>query len=429
MFNNSLEKINLLYIDKDNEENNNLFMLLNQRFDSITFCSQNSNPIEQFNLCDPDIVLINIDIPEVNSVSVIEKIREIDADIPILVITSEANRAKCVDTILLNINNYVSEPVDADSLISKLTYYAKGLFCEVEKNDYAKILQNVINSDKNLLIATNGERILFSNKTFLEFFKVSNHHEFVEKYHDLYGVFEEDDEFLHEGLIKNNETFLDLVLRTEETKRVVKMFDYKDYTFKAFYLNAYIISQKNNETTLLLTFTDITKIALENIGMQQKAYFDGLTNVYNRNKISEVLDYEIRQTKRYNETFCFVILDIDDFKLVNDKYGHLVGDEFLILLAQSINNRIRETDVFARWGGEEFVILLPNTNLDEAYIVAEDLRQQVLNIKHNKLQNISASFGITMFKNSDTQETLFKRADKALYKAKDQGKNKIEILE
>ena len=148
-------------------------------------------------------------------------------------------------------------------------------------------------------------------------------------------------------------------------------------------------------------------------------------NIYNRNKATEILEYEIKQTKRYNESFCFIILDIDDFKSLNDRYGHLVGDEMLVLLANSIKERIRETDIFARWGGEEFVLLLPNTNLDEAYILAEDLRQGIQSLKHSEVESMTASFGITMFKNSDDQKRLFKRADSALYLAKENGRNTI----
>ncbi len=119
------------------------------------------------------------------------------------------------------------------------------------------------------------------------------------------------------------------------------------------------------------------------------------------------------------------MLDIDDFKNINDTFGHNVGDEVLIAIANSINKRIRKVDLAARWGGEEFVILLPETDLLSAVQVANDIRKLIENIKISKIDKITASFGVAQYKTGDDLSSLIDRADRELYRAKRNGKNLV----
>ena len=122
-------------------------------------------------------------------------------------------------------------------------------------------------------------------------------------------------------------------------------------------------------------------------------------------------------------------MDIDHFKLINDTYGHLTGDTVLKEFTNFCKNNIRKTDTFARWGGEEFVILMSETNIKEAKEMCEKLRIGIENLKIDDLPNITASFGLTQMLSNDTQENFFKRADKALYVAKNSGRNRVEIIQ
>ncbi|MEA2018001.1 MAG: GGDEF domain-containing protein, partial [Campylobacterota bacterium] len=122
------------------------------------------------------------------------------------------------------------------------------------------------------------------------------------------------------------------------------------------------------------------------------------------------------------------IIDIDKFKNFNDTYGHLIGDEVLITMAQTVKTHVRETDTFARWGGEEFVILFKNTSIKNAKIVSEYIKDRIEENEHKIAGKITASFGLTQYKENDTIETIFKRCDDALYVAKENGRNRVEIL-
>ncbi len=157
------------------------------------------------------------------------------------------------------------------------------------------------------------------------------------------------------------------------------------------------------------------------------AYTDSLTKIFNRLKFDELAKIEFLSAEKFDLPLSIAIVDIDHFKLFNDKYGHLVGDEVLVMLAQYINDSLRNTDIFARWGGEEFVILFKSTNLEDAKLVSEKLRDGVSKLKHELAGNITASFGLTQYKYGDTLTKMFKRCDDALYKAKANGRDRVEV--
>ena len=172
----------------------------------------------------------------------------------------------------------------------------------------------------------------------------------------------------------------------------------------------------------------LLEVQTKQIQTEEKAYVDGLTGVYNRNKFDEVFYEEMVRIQRYPTKLSIAIIDIDRFKKCNDTYGHLIGDEVLIMIAKKINTTIRSTDLFARWGGEEFVILFKETSAEEAKIVSKNLKDEIQKLQHQIAGNLTASFGITQYIKGDTMESIFKRCDDALYIAKEQGRNRIEVL-
>jgi diguanylate cyclase (GGDEF)-like protein len=162
--------------------------------------------------------------------------------------------------------------------------------------------------------------------------------------------------------------------------------------------------------------------------LSKMAYTDNLTKVYNRHKFEEIFRYELTQIKRHDYPLSIAILDIDLFKKFNDKYGHIIGDEILVMLADTMQKNIRETDVFARWGGEEFVLLFNNANLENAVKLANNFRKIIQNTQHSSAGNVTASFGLTEYKKGDTLESMLKRADIALYEAKENGRNCVRSM-
>lgn len=162
--------------------------------------------------------------------------------------------------------------------------------------------------------------------------------------------------------------------------------------------------------------------------LEQKAYKDNLTGINNRENSEEIFSLEISTTKLNKSVLSLMIFDVDNFKLVNDTYGHQAGDILLKDLVTLIESNIKNGDVFARWGGEEFVILTPATEINGAYNLAENLRKLVQSYVFNYVDNnLTVSFGIAQLSKDDTKKTLFEKADKALYEAKKNGRNRTEV--
>lgn len=190
-----------------------------------------------------------------------------------------------------------------------------------------------------------------------------------------------------------------------------------------FWLKTTIIPQEQMGGFLLYS-TDISN----EMYIKGLAYIDELTQTYNRKKLNETLEFELNLVKRYEPyTSILLFFDIDDFKFINDEFGHIVGDKVLAGLSLLIKDNLREVDIFARWGGDEFALLLPNSTLDGAIKTTEKLRFLIQEHTFEGL-NITCSFGLTHINLNDTEESIIKRADEAMYLAKKSGKNCIEFI-
>ncbi len=162
--------------------------------------------------------------------------------------------------------------------------------------------------------------------------------------------------------------------------------------------------------------------------LEQKAYKDNLTGINNRENFEDIFAIEIGNAKLNDQSLSLIIFDVDHFKAINDTFGHQAGDIILKDLVQLIENNIKKGDIFARWGGEEFVILVPSTDINGAYNLAENLRKLVQSHLFKYVENtLTLSFGIASLESDDTKLTLFEKADKAMYEAKNNGRNRVEI--
>jgi len=228
----------------------------------------------------------------------------------------------------------------------------------------------------------------------------------------------------------------------------IKIFEALEY-IKIKHFKRIVITNDDNEITGVITQSELLRLInnkwmelIRNRGtelskmnkrliekstiLEKNAATDFLTQLHNRRKFDTLILYEIEQIKRYKHAdLSIILLDIDNFKTVNDTYGHDMGDSVLRDLAKILKTSSRESDICSRWGGEEFALSLSHTNIEEALLVAQKIRILIENYNFEKNLKITCSFGVAQYKITDTYESLFKRVDKALYEAKNTGKNKV----
>lgn len=174
---------------------------------------------------------------------------------------------------------------------------------------------------------------------------------------------------------------------------------------------------------LVETFIDISERKYLEEELYRLSITDPLTGAYNRRYFLEMLEREIERKQRTGHSFALIMLDLDHFKSINDRFGHAAGDRVLKSLVTAFKERLRKTDCLARWGGEEFVILLPDTTAAGAASLAEELRHRLSQMEIPGVGHVTASFGVTGYCSGDTVETIIQRVDSMLYRAKENGRN------
>lgn len=195
-----------------------------------------------------------------------------------------------------------------------------------------------------------------------------------------------------------------------------------DYILKPYNESVFMARLKSSVRHLLL-YRELEK---KNLELAKMIITDSLTGLYNHQYIYQQVKNEIKKAERYNRPFSVIMLDIDDFKKVNDTYGHQVGDGVLVKIAEGLRESVRDVDMAGRYGGEEFLIVLPETSLDNAYLLAERIRQKIEKLAFGKDIAVTISGGVAEYQSEEDEKMLVARADRLLYSAKKEGKNKIK---
>ncbi len=161
--------------------------------------------------------------------------------------------------------------------------------------------------------------------------------------------------------------------------------------------------------------------------LEQLSKIDPMTGIYNRATLNVRIDAAIADCSATEDTFTLAIFDIDDFKAINDRFGHLMGDRVLIDIVETVRENLSETDMLFRWGGEEFILLLCGVPLEQAVAMLEGYRLQIEELYYPEGIEVTCSFGVAQYRQGDDLDTLIARADEKLYLAKTGGKNRIEV--
>jgi diguanylate cyclase (GGDEF)-like protein len=279
-------------------------------------------------------------------------------------------------------------------------------------------LQAVLESQKNIILVIEDETMVSVNKAFLDFFKVNSIKAFYNEEEKLCAMFIDEEGYM--GCEVEGVMWKDYIIAHPEQLHKVKLrYDGQEYIFS---VEAAEILQSEQ---IVVSLSNITEIENERRLFEKAASTDVLTGIANRLKFNSILEQQIALAKRYKDPFAVIIFDVDDFKKVNDTYGHKIGDDVLIALSKEVTKNIRESDTFARWGGEEFVLVLPQTGEKEAYMLAEKIRKKIAALTFSMPFQITCSFGVGEYKGQENSDMYMQEVDWLLYKAKHSGKDRV----
>lgn len=186
-----------------------------------------------------------------------------------------------------------------------------------------------------------------------------------------------------------------------------------------------LFSGRQTISGLVFHAVDLTEMKRMEERLHQLSITDALTGLFNRNHFQTVSEAEMSRSARYGIPLAFIMFDIDHFKLVNDNYGHDCGDIILKAISSQVRHRIRDTDSLFRWGGEEFILLLPHTTCNEAVVLAERIRLGIENTAFETVGKVTCSFGVTAYHGREKGQDLFNRLDGLLYESKNKGRNRV----
>lgn len=282
-------------------------------------------------------------------------------------------------------------------------------------------LQKLFDMQKNIVIISDKKTLLVANKAMYEFFGFDNIESFFKYHRCICERFIQNNDFFHMGKVPKGENWIEVIKNFPDNKRIVAMLDSN--------LESHAFSVSLNEFeegSYIISFTDISDTMMEHKKLQLKLTHDKLTNALNREFFDKNINLIIEEARPHK--LGIIICDIDHFKNINDTYGHNRGDVVLKTLVDTIHTSIRQEDYLIRWGGEEFIILMKIDTLNSLEKRIEYIRKQIEKQYFDEVGNITASFGVTVYRENEAIIESIERADKALYAAKQNGRNRTKIF-
>ncbi|MBZ0157785.1 MAG: diguanylate cyclase [Alphaproteobacteria bacterium] len=274
---------------------------------------------------------------------------------------------------------------------------------------------HIIDSSLDMIITVNRERKIVGFNMAAEKTFGYRAEEVIGKHVDILYSDKEESAKIYDSIVKTGQ-FIGEIINRRRDGEVVPSF-----------LSASILRDtEGNFLGVMGISRDITELKRAEEALRIAATVDRLTGALNRQTFEDALGKETERAKRYGSPLSLLMFDIDRFKGINDTYGHQTGDSVLRTVSSLVRENIRSVDFFGRWGGEEFMVLLPETSLEDAVIVAEKLRKLLENHSFSPVPRVTASFGVAQCHEQEAFDSLTKRTDTALYRAKNRGRNRVE---
>lgn len=412
----------ILYVENDKAIREEYALVLTSFAKKVYTACDCDEGIALFKEFLPDIVIIDIYMSQCTGIEMAKMIRDIKPKQIILFTTTHTELPCTLDALNLPAQGYLLKPVDKKLLESKIEYFSKQLVLEKKDAEHTLMLEQIIEHQSNITILTDFHTIKLASRSFWNMLYTKDLESFLHMYGSFLELFIKHNNYIYGD---TPEEFLKCYNNCDNDMHLVSIITEEGPM--AFYITLDAIKE-TDDTLFVITLTDVSSLQMSRLNAVHEATHDKLTHAYNKAAFETFLERELSNYIRYDSPLCLALLDIDHFKQFNDTFGHLLGDEILVLLAKEVSKTIRSIDTFARWGGEEFVILMSATSIVEAEAMATKIREAIAQIIPSVLATVTVSIGLTQASKLDTPHTLFKRCDKALYMAKNNGRNRVEIL-
>jgi len=329
--------------------------------------------------------------------------------------------------ILFTLILFLSIPFAHFFSLAPSKLYAK---IEEKEKEMEKVMKDLLITKENLhvqeniIITTNGTEIESCNQAFLKFFEINSLDDFLFEFNSIKELFIQKENYFYFNNTQNKKyTWVSYVYNNLEGKCTVCMSNLNGSKEKIFNITVNLLESKKDY--YVVSLNDITEVIKQTTELKKIANYDSLTGTFNRKRFDELFEQTILNFTNAKTQTSIIMFDIDNFKNVNDTYGHNVGDNVIKHVANTAKAGIRKNDILSRWGGEEFIIILQSSDKNIALHVAEKIRKKINDTTLDNVGNISCSFGVYQYEQNDTKDTILENVDAYLYQAKKTGKNRV----
>ena len=351
-----------------------------------------------------DLYVMDVNVPNINGLDLLRVIHDKNNLAKVIIISSNADLNTLQEAYALGCVDYIKKPFHLDELrikIDKLKIPRKHLSSRIKLKDNDDALTK---KERDLL------NLLLENQDTVVTYELIEEHVYQDKTMSMDGL---------RALVKR--------LRSKLADDIIKNVLDEGYSVSdvPVFLNGNL--EQNAKQRIQELESENSELKLEKEALAKLSTTDLLTGLYNRVKVEETFLYEQKQSVRHGDPLSIILMDLDHFKSVNDSYGHNTGDIFLKEIAKLLRALFRSTDIIARWGGEEFLIVLPKTDLNTAQEIAIKLIDRVQETEFADIGKRTSSCGVATLLLNESLASIVQRADLALYLAKDNGRNRVEI--
>lgn len=421
-----LDGLKILYVEDEPSIRESLIRFLKRRTGELYVASNGEEGLVLFKRHNPDIVITDIRMTVMDGFDMITHIRAVNQEIPIIITTGYSDEEFYQKAIDLSVDKYIKKPINLKDLMNIIQRSARAITQHREIEAQSQLIKNILDISQNLMLITDGKNISYINRSLLRFSHCMDLEDFNSTHSGLDGLLVPFDNAFYKG--KRFEEWVRYAASSTEVNKLIVYMQEPDLPEADIFAYLLQINKFPSGSDILISFSDITNIEKEKLHYKELAQYDELTKIYNRKKFNDELSKEIDRAIRYDHPLSLAMFDIDHFKNINDSFGHPVGDFVLKEVVHVVNKEIRKSDIFCRYGGEEFCLLMTATKLEMAYDTADRIRKVLEEHVFGDVGTVTCSIGVAEYRQDDTPESFVKRSDDSLYNAKQSGRNKVVAL-